>query len=106
MNSEALADALVRHHLVQWDAVEQPEGYDNCETLANISKLQAELFPIAPSYPPALTLARQRYAQAQAAYERASLHEDDSGEAIPQVIKWEYRDATRNLQREEKHALP
>ena len=102
MTHDELASALVRHRIVHPDAVEYSEGYDNCETIANIIALHMELFPVTPSYPPALDRARNRYNAAIAAYERASLHEDESGEAIPQEITREYREAARWLKQEEQ----
>lgn len=105
MNAKDLAGALVRHRIVQWDAIEQPEGYDNCETLARISELQLELFPDVPSFTPEIVKARQRFEKAALAYERADAWEDESGERIPQEIRYEFENALRNLHREETRLL-
>lgn len=55
MTHDELASALVRHRIVHPDAVEYSEGYDNCETIANIIALHMELFPVETSHPPAIT---------------------------------------------------
>jgi len=38
MTTRQLADILVRAGVVQPQAVEDPEGYDNCETLGRIAE--------------------------------------------------------------------
>jgi hypothetical protein len=53
-----------------------------------------DLFPIAPSSPPALHLARQRLELAQKEYNEASEWEDESGETIPYHIELELQKAT------------
>jgi hypothetical protein len=64
-----------------------------------------ELFPIEPSRPPALLLARQRLAAAQAAFDRASEIEDDTGEPISGEARRELADAAREVNHWEREEL-
>jgi hypothetical protein len=67
--------------------------------------MKDELFTIPESHPPRIVELRRRYAEAQAAYDAAEAHEDESGEAIPREIKWAVQNTFRELQREEKREI-
>ena len=63
-----------------------------------------ELFSVPPSTDP-LTLARKRLEDAQAAYDEADEHEDNSGEAIPYELRMELDDAKHAVLRIEGRML-
>ena len=56
------------------------------------------------SYPPRLIQLRRLYDQAKEAYEKASDHEDDSGEPIPWGVRREFYQRERELREEEAYA--
>lgn len=67
--------------------------------------MSEELFTVQVSDATPLSRARESYAKALEAYEKASQVEDDTGEEIPASIRRELRWTQDALRREEQRAL-
>ena len=63
------------------------------------------LFPVEPSQPTRLQLARAQFERAKSDLEKADAHEDESGEETPDWVYQEYNKARLDLNAAEREAL-